>query len=930
MSSRAARDSRELELRLLGQIEAAANGQPLAIRGQRQRALLALLLREPGRTVSIDHLSDELWHGKPPPEATRTLRTYVSRLRTVLGHDAIATRASGYAIEIEADQVDVHRFERLLRQGREALARGAAGLAAERLHAALALWRGVALGDVADDGVLALEARRLEELRVVCLEERIDADLALGRHIELVAELEELVTERPFRERLWRQLVLALVRSERQADALAAYRRARNVLREELGLEPSVELRELERAVLRQEIDPVEHPDKRHNIPAGTTSFVGRKADLSHVEALLRDHRLLTLTGIGGAGKTRLALEVASRQRGAWRNGVWLVDLTAVAGPEQITGLVCATLAASEGREMTTEEALLANLARSEFLLILDNCEHVLDACGRLAEAVLRRCPDVRLLATSRLPLGLTGEFEYEVEPLPIPADTGSAHDIERSPSVRLFLDRGRAVRRDLAATDDGLAIVAQICRELDGLPLAIELAAARTKALSLSEIAARLHDRFRFLRAWRRIADPRHQTLRATMDWSFDLLAVEEQALLRGLSVFAAGFTLDAVADVCLQGNDESAVELLSRLVDASLVRRDERDERRYRLLETVRQYAAERLDGAPTHEQQTVRRRHAQHYLDIADSANLSVESLGRGPQRHELVLPEQHNLRAAMNWAADEDVELGVRLAVSLENFWITHDPREGARRLESLLNRAAGIDPLLRARAVRDYAGCRDVAGDSAGARAAYEQSRELFRQIGDLDGMALVTHRLGANARFENDLERARQHWQDALESFRRTGNRIGELQSLGALGLHEVKHGDEGSGRAMLATSMEMAREAGWVWWEAGYLQELAEVALEAGSYAEAEKLAREFLPLAQRMDSRQDILFGLAILARTAAERGDRERALDLWAAIEAVEDGPARFGQFDRQRYAAFMPRGPRPDPLPLDRAIVMALST
>jgi predicted ATPase/DNA-binding SARP family transcriptional activator len=911
------------EFRVLGPVDVVVDGRSLDLGGRKQRTLLALLLLEPGRPVSADRLCDELWHGQPPPGAAKTLRSYISRLRTVLGRDSLATRPSGYALEVAFDQIDAHRFEQLLYQGRDALARGADGLAAERLHAALGLWRGPALSDVADGGALVLEAKRLDELRLVSLEDRIGADLALGRHAELVAELELLVAEEPLREGLWRELVLALYRSGRQADALDAYRRASRLLREELGLEPSEELKRLENAVLRHNVAVVRPAEQRHNIPAQTTSFVGREAELAELDALLRDQRLVTLTGLGGVGKTRLALEVASRQIGVWRDGVWLVDLAALSDPELLTGTISATLSAPERPDLSPQEALLAHLCAFEILVVLDGCEHLAAVCGELAEVALRRAPQLHLLVTSRLPLGVTGEFEFEVAPLAVPAETTSADDILRAPSVRLFLDRGRAVRRDLTATGERLATVAAICRELDGLPLAIELAAAHSKTLSLSEIAARLQDRFRFLRAMRRIADPRHQTLRAAMDWSYELLSEDERRLLRALAVFAGGFTLDAVAGVCLDDDDSAAVELLGRLIDASLVRTDER----YGLLETVRHYAAERLVKDPNADE--LRRQHAEHYLELSESANLSVETLGHGPPRHELVLSELPNLRVAMDWATRANVELGLRLAVSLEYVWVTQDPTEGARRLEPLLERAAGVDVILRARALRTFGGCHDVAGNATRARVAYEQSRELFRQAGDESGVATATFRLGAIARFENDPGLARRLWEESLETFRRVGNRVGELQPLGALGLLELRQGDEERGRAMVATSIEMAREASWVWWEASYLGELAEIALEAGRNEEAEERAREFVELAANMDSRQDVLFGLAMLARAAAGRGDSTRALRLWTAVEAVADGPGRFGQFDRGRYAAAMPAGPRPEAVPLDRAVAIALS-
>jgi predicted ATPase/DNA-binding SARP family transcriptional activator len=562
------------EVRILGPVEAVANdGRVLSLGGPRQRALLALLALEPGRAVSADELAEELWAGEPPAGAAKTLRSYVSRLRSVVGAELVEARAGGYRIELQREQVDAHRFELLFRQGHEALVRAAAGIAAERLHAALALWRGAALADVARDGALAVEARRLDELRLVCLEQRIEADLALGRNVELIPELERLVHEEPMRERLWRQLVLAYYRTERQAEALRTYRRVRELLVLRLGIEPGDELKDLERAVLRQDVALVSRPEERHNLPHEATSFVGRERELKELQALLRIHRLITLTGIGGAGKTRLGLRAAAAQTQAFSGGVWLVDLTSLFDPALVARTAAVVVGAPDRHARTDLEALVAHLRKAETLLVLDNCEHLLAACAEIAMALLRGCPNVRILAMSRSPLSVAGEHEYAVDPLPVPAQTARRDELTGSPAVQLFLDRGRAVRRDVASADDHLPLVADICRELDGLPLAIELAAARAKALSLEEIADRISDRFRFLRAWKRVTDSRHQTLQATIDWSYDLLSEDERALLRQLSVFTGGFTLDAVAETCCGGDGDQATELVERLVDASLV---------------------------------------------------------------------------------------------------------------------------------------------------------------------------------------------------------------------------------------------------------------------------------------------------------------------------------------------------------------------
>jgi predicted ATPase/DNA-binding SARP family transcriptional activator len=793
-----------IEVRLLGPVEAVSAGEPVALGGPKQRTLLALLAAELGRPIPAGRLCDALWDGSPPAGAEATLRSYVSRLRRTLGRNAVESTVGGYALTLPPDALDSACFERLLQQGRDERARGAAGLAAERLRAALSLWRGPALADVCDTRTLAAEARRLDELRLVCLEERIEADLELARHGALVAELRALVHREPLRERFWRQLALALYRCGRQAEALAAYREARELLDAELGLEPSEELKELERAILRQDVAAVVPAEARHNLPAPTTSFVGREHELAEIERLLRQHRLVTVTGLGGTGKTRLALEVAWRQVATWADGVWLVDLTAVSEPGLVAGTVAATLGVRDDSGADVSDALLAHAGSRELLLVLDNCEHVVDNCASLVRLLARRCPNLCVLATSRVPLRLPAECDYALDPLP------------PDHAVRLFLERATSVRRDLDR-DEAATTVDAICRDLDGLPLAIELAAARAKALSLGDIAERLDDRFRFLRAWQRVADPRHRTLETTMDWSYDLLAPDEQLLLRRLAVFAGGADLAAVAAVW-GGDADRADELVGRLVDASLVRA-EGAPTRYVLLETVREYATAKL--ADDADAQEVRRRHAEHYLAVAESANLSIEALGHGSPRPEVAQREQHNLRAALDWAAAADIALALRLMLALENFWVTQAIAEGARRYEQLLAQADGVDLVIRARATRDWAACLDVLGDVERAKELYAGSGELARAAGDELGVANAIFRLGIVAKVhEGDCDRARGLFEESLELYRRLGDRAGELQAIGSLGVVERDSGDPQLGIELMEQSVAMAREIDWVWWQ--------------------------------------------------------------------------------------------------------------
>jgi predicted ATPase/DNA-binding SARP family transcriptional activator/tetratricopeptide (TPR) repeat protein len=664
-----------LDLCVLGPMRAIRAGRDLPLGGPKQRSVLAVLLLEAGRVVPSERLVDELWRGRPPPGAVKTLRSYVSRLRTLLRPDAaLIARGGGYVLELEQAQVDAARFELLVGEGQAALARGAARVAADRLRDGLALWRGRALADLVDIESLALESRRLEELRLTALEGRIEAELDLGLHNQLVGELETLVAEHPLRERFWRQLVLALYRCERQADALAAYRRARELLAGELGLEPSEELRRLEQAVLRQDVPPVARRTQRHNLPSQLTSFVGREQELAELEQLLPEARLLTLTGVGGVGKTRLALELAARVEG-FPGGVWLVDLSGIANTALIPQQVAQVLGLRESPNLPLVEILCNHLRKTDVLLLLDNCEHLLPTCAELVETLLQGAPTLRILATSREAVGVAGEVEYALMPLAVPTTTTDPKETTAVAAVRLFLERSSATH-SVAPTPIALATVARICRDLDGIPLAIELAAARTRTLSVDEIAAHLDDRFGFLTYWRRVAVPRHQTLKATMDWSYELLSEAEREVLCRLSVFAGGFTLRAAAAVCVGGDEATPLDLVGRLVERSLVVGDHRDgETRYRLLETVRQYAAERLAEAGKVDE--TRRAHALAFLSLAEEGAPTGESLGR------LAL-EQDNLRAALDWSLSAGEEIGPRLALAVSPFWFVREQDEEGRR------------------------------------------------------------------------------------------------------------------------------------------------------------------------------------------------------------------------------------------------------
>ncbi len=757
-----------VEFRLLGPVEVVADGATLPIGGRRQRALLALLLVEHGRAVSAELLAEELWLGRPPDGYRTTIRAYVSRLRRALGQAAaFGSGPAGYSLEVPPDAVDAVRFERLLEEGSVALERGAAVRAGDRLREALALWRGRALDGAADGGTLLLEAERLEELRLRALERRIEADLEVGRAAELVEELELVVREHPYRERLWRHLMLALYRSERQAEALAAYRRARAILVEDVGLEPGEELRRLEQAILRHEVPLLRPPEQRHNLPAPVTSFVGRERQLDEVARLVAAHRLVTITGVGGVGKTRLALEAARRALPDLPAGVAFCDLAPLADPALVAAQVAAALGVRERTGTTIVQRLAARLRDAELLLVLDNCEHVRDDCAELAQTLLAACPQVRVLATSRVSLGVEGEVDYPLPPLALASASDDPDEAGASEAVSLFLARAREARPRLAVDAAARSAAARICADLDGLPLAIELAAARVKALSLDEIAARLNDRFRFLVSWRRLSAARHRTLREAIDWSYELLQDEERSFLSRLSVFAGGFTLSASAAVCLQGDEDRALALTERLVESSLLVAEEREGRtRYRLLETIRRYAAERLDDGKTAE---LRRLHADWMLAFAERTRTSRPAL-----LHEWVTqvePERDNLRAALVWSREAGAaDLLLRLTTAVWRFWwISGALSEGRDWLEIALRESAGSEPGLRAEALEGAAGLAWAAGDLDRAQRQAEAALAAYAGAGDSRGeraaLIVLGHVALARGRFrtaESRFERSRR------------------------------------------------------------------------------------------------------------------------------------------------------------------------
>ncbi|MCI2423403.1 AAA family ATPase [Saccharopolyspora sp. K220] len=535
----------------------APDGRAVEVGGLRVRTLLARLALDAGRTVAAEVLIADLWGSAQPSGALNALQSLVSRARRALaGSLELRSDQSGYALQVAPDDVDAIRFAWLAADGRRLLRAGHVDAAAGTLREALALWRGGALVDFVDAPFVEAQAARLEELRLVALADRMDADLQAGRHVDLVPELEGLCARYPLRERLAALRVRALYACGRQADAFAVYETLRRRLDDELAVEPSQELKDLHVAMLRGDPALAPRPESRREpsqpvLPTRLSSFVGREREIELVRSELVNSRLVTLFGPGGAGKTRLAIEAAA---GVSDQRVWFVELAPVRDAHDVTSAVLTALGVRETRllEAPKTHALsrVADVCSAEpTLLVLDNCEHVINAAAEFAQEVMSRSPQLRVLATSREPLALTGEKLLPVGPLALPQADDPAPE---TAAVRLFADRAAAARPDFVLDERNTGDVVAICRGLDGMPLAIELAAARLRAMSVRQIADRLDDRFRLLTNGNRAAMPRHRTLRAVVEWSWDLLTPPEQVLAGRLSVFAGNASADAVSAVC------------------------------------------------------------------------------------------------------------------------------------------------------------------------------------------------------------------------------------------------------------------------------------------------------------------------------------------------------------------------------------------
>ncbi|MFD9904198.1 BTAD domain-containing putative transcriptional regulator [Streptomyces sp. NPDC059063] len=723
-----------MQIGMLGPFEVHTDdGGAVDVPGVRLRGLLIALALRPGRAVPKASLVDWIWGEHPPADATNALQRLASRLRKALPDGVVEGQADGYRLTVAPDAVDAVRFERLVVAGR--LRTEDASRRVRLLREALGLWRGTAMQDVGlDSAVFKAAVVRLDELRLTAMEERFDAEAGLGRGAEMVTELTDAVAAHPLRERLVAALMRALVAAGRDSEALLAYQRTRRALADALGVGPSPELDALHVALLRGDLgrggsagdppgpgpeglgggrsgqgglgrgapgrvdpargEPQSQPQpqpqeapRRTNLRAELTTYVGKAADIAAVRGLLGEHRLTTVIGPAGAGKSRLAAETARALLGELPDGAWLVELASIRANGDVADVARSTLAGLGLRDALLGGAsnadltdrLVAAVRERDALLVLDNCEHVIESAAVFAHRVLGECRGLRILATSREPLGITGEALWPVEPLALPSQDASPAEIASSPAVQLLRDRAGAVHRDLAADARTLATTARVCRALDGIPLAIELAAARLRTLSIDQLAARLDDRFRLLTGGSRTALPRHRTLRAAVDWSWELLTHAERVVLRRLSVFSGGAGLEAAERVCAGPagpagaavEQDQVLELLTALTEKSLLLAEGTGAPRYRMTGTIEEYARHRL--AEAGESDRARRAHLACFTELAETAE---PHLRRAEQLDWLATleAEHDNIGAAMRGAlAAGEAQAAMRLAAGAGWYW-----------------------------------------------------------------------------------------------------------------------------------------------------------------------------------------------------------------------------------------------------------------
>jgi predicted ATPase/DNA-binding SARP family transcriptional activator len=847
---------------LLGRTQVVGPAGEVPISGAVRRRLLTRLLISSNESVLTERLLDDLWGDHVPASAESTLKSHVSLLRRALGGGRIKSQGGGYLITVDPDELDVILFERDLASGQERMENGDLVAAAETLGRALNRWRGPALAEVSDTTWGRSEAVRLEELKATALDSWLEVRLGSGETHQVISPAEAAVAEYPLREHLWAKLITALHRSGRQADALRSYQRLRQILADELGIDPSPDLVQLERSILLQEEEdvpahrPVAHRDRSQSkLPTELTSFVPRPRELADIRAGLAEGGIVTLTGPGGTGKTRLAIEVGRRAADDF-DRVWLFELAAITNPALIVREIAVTIGCAERVGADLSDLVKERLAEGTNLAIFDNCEHLLDGAAAVVARFRADVPQLRILATSRSPLDIDGEKVYRVPTMSVPAPTSAPEEAVRYEAVRLFVERATRQHHGFALTEDNCGLVVRLCARLDGLPLAIELAAARVRTLSLADIERRLQDRFALLSGGSRTAPARQRTLRAMIDWSYDLLGDQERGLLGRVSVFATSFDLAAAEAVAVDVS-AAAGEVVIALVDKGLLQPDlTGDSGRYRMLESIREYASERL---PPSDADLARDAHAGYFGDLVIEAAPHFAAAGQTEWRARLEADDE-NLRLAFRTLLERgEPEYLLRVGAAITRYWNCRGSYgDEMALLESALDRPDASEPT------------------PARAEALAAAGFMLFRRGGTASAQLRLGEALTLGRRFGSPMVCA-----DALRSLAWVEDRRGEAEAA-------AKYAGEAVEEALRCDDTYLISRAYDV---RAATRQCTDPAGARADYAEA----LSYCVAAGDAQGQASTLNNLAILE---LEQGDRDRAREHYQAALAVVDAHGDAG--------------------------------
>ena len=881
---------------LMGQFEITQNNHPIDPQrwGQRKTVqLLKYFLSHRGEVITTDRLIDELYPESDPSKILRNLQGRISELRKGLepelerGTDSAYLERVGKGTYRFTDDssfwIDIEAFSRLRSEGEALCSISDWAAAAPLLQEAIELYRGEFLSeDLYDEWTLAIR-ERYRDMFIDILSSAAECEAHLERYSKAISLIKTAMMYDPYSEDICQKLMRYHAYAGQPNYAIIFYQSFKERLASELDVEPSGHTAELLQSIQNNEISQPERTTP-HNLHAPLTSFIGREDEIAQLMTELEKTRLLTLTGIGGAGKTRLGLEVAKQQLEFFTDGVWFIDLAAVEDPKQIPPVLASTLGIKERGGQSVTDAIMAHLEHGKVLLILDNCEQIIGEAAKFTEKLLQACPDLKILVTSRQSMNISGETVYDVPPLTLPCDQDSIANLREFDAIKLFEERARASRSEYSLSESDAGIVLKICREIDGLPLAIELAAARMKLLSPLQIAERLEDRFRLLSRGSNTAEPRQQTLWAMIDWSFNLLDEMGQKLLPRLSVFRGGFTLEAVENICAgDGIEKSrALDLLTDLAERSLILIGDRgDAVRYRLLETVRHFGEEKL--AESGHNESLKLAHLTHFMAMAEEA----EPHFIGPEQRSAlskVESEHDNIRAAIDWALQSKRDLstqGLRLVAALGKYWELQSRwTEGRTLLDGAVRSANDAPPETRAKALRASGFIAFRQGDYESALDQQTEGLRLSQSASDLPGEGFALNNLGSIHWAKADLLMAQEYYEQALNVFEKAQDAYGLSASLHNLALIAQENGDLERARHMYEKSLRAKRKIADQANIAITLNNLGNIAFQQGDYDYAIEIHEEALSLRKESGDQGMIASSLTNLGNMFWSKGELESA--------------------------------------------------